>query len=211
MRADYAKDPEKYKERSRKWTAAHPGYQREKATRRMQEWRAKNRERSNASARASMKKWRDTHPPEAKQRDRENPWKKSEECREKMRQCSRDFYLRNKAMVNERAKDWIKAHPEYRRVANNARRTAELAAGGSYTRQDILRLYKAQNGRCAACGAAFPDTGKHRYHVDHIIPLKPRNGGKPGSSNPENLQLLCRSCNSSKSNLHPDEWAKRTA
>ena len=44
---------------------------------------------------------------------------------------------------------------------------------------------------CAHCGNVFPD---RRYlNVDHIIPMN-----KGGLSVPENLQILCRSCNAKK-------------
>lgn len=211
MRADYARNPEKYRQRQKQWTADHPGYRREKATQAMREWRTQNREKSNASARASMKKWRDTHLEEAKQRDYNNPWKKTEACKDKAQNRARKHYLKNIEKVNQRAKAWIKAHPEYRSVANSARRAVELAAEGSYTLADINRLYKNQNGCCNGCRRAFPATGKHRYHVDHIIPLKPKRGQKAGSNGPENLQLLCRSCNSSKHNMSMEEWLKRRA
>lgn len=49
--------------------------------------------------------------------------------------------------------------------------------------------------RCAACGAGIDLT------IDHV---KPRSWG--GSSDPENLQWLCRRCNSSKGNRHDTRY-----
>ena len=45
---------------------------------------------------------------------------------------------------------------------------------------------------CAECGTR--DTSRIYFQVDHIIPMN--NGGK---TRPENLQILCRSCNARKS------------
>lgn len=45
---------------------------------------------------------------------------------------------------------------------------------------------------CAECGVH--DTSRVYFQVDHIIPMN-----KGGKSRPENLQILCRSCNARKS------------
>lgn len=45
---------------------------------------------------------------------------------------------------------------------------------------------------CAECGVR--DTSRVYFQVDHIIPMN-----KGGKSRPENLQILCRSCNARKS------------
>ena len=51
-----------------------------------------------------------------------------------------------------------------------------------------------QNGKCYYCLAPLRDAT-----IEHIQPLQPRQG-LPGSSNPDNLVLACRSCNSAKGN-----------
>ncbi len=63
-----------------------------------------------------------------------------------------------------------------------------------YLRDETFKKYtdEAGNYHCACCG--FTDRSRVPFHVDHIIAMN--NGGK---SVLENLQILCRSCNSRKS------------
>ena len=52
---------------------------------------------------------------------------------------------------------------------------------------------------CAHCGNVFPN---RRYlNVDHIIPMN-----KGGLSVPENLQILCRTCNGKKGDQSEGEY-----
>lgn len=96
-----------------------------------------------------------------------------------------------------------KANPTepIKRVVREARRRAlKLKSRGSFTRADVEALLKAQRGRCAYCRK--PLDGGHQ--VDHIVPLV-----LGGGSNPSNLQLVCRPCNSSKGAKHPITFARK--
>lgn len=57
-------------------------------------------------------------------------------------------------------------------------------------RGDKKRLYEMQDGRCNGCGKSFH---RNALTFDHILARK-----QGGTSKTENLQLLCRSCNSIK-------------
>ena len=86
---------------------------------------------------------------------------------------------------------------EYRRIYV-ALRTARLRkAKGIFTSEDVIALYHHQAGKCAVCKEEL----KNKYHVDHIMPL-----ARGGSNWPENLQLLCPSCNLKKGAKHPLEF-----
>ena len=87
---------------------------------------------------------------------------------------------------------------EYRK--KNKHRVREWSQKRSFGRVSRLpwgtipNLGKKQSWKCAACRCSI----KESYHVDHIIPFVL--GGK---HIPENLQLLCSSCNLHKSGKHP--------
>jgi 5-methylcytosine-specific restriction endonuclease McrA len=78
-------------------------------------------------------------------------------------------------------------HPDKRRALVQDRRARGLQAPGRFTVQEWHGLCQAQGGRCLACGTSGPLT------ADHVIPL-----AKGGSNGIENIQPLCRSCNSRK-------------
>lgn len=126
------------------------------------------------------------------------------------------YRLRNAVAIKERIALWHKANPERSKaIAKKSRKTnAETLrclvrnrrakikhSPGTHTRKDIQALFEAQKSLCANCRSPFVNKG---YHVDHIEPV-----AKGGSNGPANLQLLCRKCNQSKSDLDPYEWAQR--
>jgi 5-methylcytosine-specific restriction endonuclease McrA len=115
---------------------------------------------------------------------------------------------RKNNLEKEKARNaaYSKAHPDTVRAVNAARRARKAGAEGRYTAADIAALFKAQGGKCAGCKAMMSKDGKIkgtvRHTTDHVIALK--NGG---TNWPENLQLLCCSCNSSKAAMDDLEWA----
>ena len=72
------------------------------------------------------------------------------------------------------------------------RRARELGAGGSHTFTEWQTLKVQYNWTCPCCHKSEPEI---KLSEDHIIPLS-----KGGSNNIENIQPLCRSCNSKKYN-----------
>lgn len=73
---------------------------------------------------------------------------------------------------------------------NNKRRVLKTKNGGSHTQIEWENLVEQYNHRCLACGRHEPEIVLTR---DHIIPIS-----KGGTDNIENLQPLCKNCNSKK-------------
>lgn len=68
------------------------------------------------------------------------------------------------------------------------------------TIERIQSLLLLQKCKCAVCHESL----KARYHVDHIMPL-----ALGGDNSPENLQLLCPTCNCSKGARDPVEFMQK--
>lgn len=98
-------------------------------------------------------------------------------------------------------KSWYKlAYKEETRANGNNRRSRIKEVGGVFSAQDVIRMFESQSGECTGC---FGDLLMLDYHVDHIMPIS-----RGGTNWPENLQLLCPTCNLQKSAKLPEEWEK---
>jgi 5-methylcytosine-specific restriction endonuclease McrA len=79
---------------------------------------------------------------------------------------------------------------EYFLLKANQRRVQKLGNGGSHTLKEWKELKKKYNFSCLMCGKKEPDVTLSK---DHVIPLH-----YGGTDSIENIQPLCRSCNSKK-------------
>jgi len=122
-----------------------------------------------------------------------------------------------RAKINARRAAWSKKYPEKRREqdrrwrenrpqqckAKRARhKHRRRGAVGSYTFDDVQRIFSAQKGRCAYYRSCRTKLGDD-YHVDHIVPIA---GG--GTNSADNIQLTCPACNWSKNDRHPVDFAQ---
>lgn len=122
-----------------------------------------------------------------------------------MRAKRKAEYERNREYYLDYATTWNRDNPDkvrlYLRVTGHRRRSAVEASSRHFTSADVDRILKQQRGRCAYYKRCGRDIRKG-FHIDHIKPLS-----KGGSNEPSNIQLTCGSCNISKNNRDPEEWA----
>lgn len=86
-------------------------------------------------------------------------------------------------------------------VIRHKRRARMRQAEGTYTHEDVRRIFEEQNERCAYCGITLFWNIPYDIHIDHIRPL-----ARGGSNWPDNLNCSCAECNLSKGDKTIPEW-----
>ena len=89
--------------------------------------------------------------------------------------------------ARKRSRKWRKENPELNQENKRIHRARKVGNGGRHTQNQWLELCAKFEFRCVCC---FRITYLTR---DHVIPLL-----MGGTDNIENIQPLCRSCNSRK-------------
>ena len=125
----------------------------------------------------------------------EKQYRKDNEHKIKERQ--KQYRMSNIEKLRSARSERYKANKEYFRLAWHKRRSIIKSVGGKHTKNDVLFILEKQKKKCVACSC---DISKS-YTIDHIKPIS-----KGGSNNKDNIQLLCKSCNSSKGNKDPIEF-----
>ena len=110
--------------------------------------------------------------------------------------CQTDWRDNNKESIKDYNKKYLSENLSSAVTYNRNRRARYRNLEGSHTVDDIQNLLESQNYRCNTC-FIFLD----KYDVDHVIPQS-----RGGSNGPDNLQILCPTCNRSKHNKTMEEW-----
>jgi 5-methylcytosine-specific restriction endonuclease McrA len=82
-------------------------------------------------------------------------------------------------------------------VLKRSYKARKRCAEGRYYLKDINAIFASQNGKCPGCDEDITNN----FHVDHVVALS-----AGGTNWPDNLQLLCPTCNFSKGSKSMSEW-----
>ncbi len=129
-----------------------------------------------------QKKWDIIHKEKRQQRNKT--------YRENNKEYYTNYRLRHKDKRKDYDTQYRKNNQKRRTFWNSQRRINKKKVGGFHTLGEWETLKAQYDWTCPSCGLQEP-----HIHLteDHIIPIS-----KGGSNNIENIQPLCRSCNSKK-------------
>jgi 5-methylcytosine-specific restriction endonuclease McrA len=125
---------------------------------------------------------------------KENPEKYNKPARrwckeniEKVRAYCRAYAKSNPDKIKIAHRKYRKEHPEAVLAYKAKRRAQKAGNGGAFTTVEWKILCKKYHYRCLRCKR------RRKLTADHVIPISKR-----GTSNIENIQPLCKPCNSHK-------------
>ena len=122
-------------------------------------------------------------------------------------ESARTWYRNNTERGRANSKRWSENNPErYAEISLRAahkRRTRIAGNGGSYTTKEWHNLCERTGWICLRCGKSHDES---KLTADHVTPIS-----KGGTSNIDNIQPLCGSCNSSKGNRHMTDYRNELA
>lgn len=126
---------------------------------------------------------------ERRKRDRPHYYREwQDKNRDHINAYSRQWRAANLEKCRQYARTWEARNPNKIRVIRNAQRASKMGSEGSFTAEEWQALCEKYGNKCLCCGAT-----DNSLTMDHIIPVS-----EGGSSNIENIQPLCQSCNSRK-------------
>lgn len=146
---------------------------------------ARERNRYNADkekVKAYNKRWRANNLEYALERDREYSRGRYATLSEEKKKSHRMSVAK-----------WAKTNPIKTRIKSHNRRVKLKGNGGTYTEEQWIALCNYYDNQCLSCKQVKPLT------ADHVLPVH-----LGGSNTIENIQPLCKTCNSKKGIKHID-------
>lgn len=174
MREYRKKNKERINERHRAWMFANADKVKEwaiKSVESIKRWRSDNKD----AVHEHQKKWRELHPEKVKENRLKNKDKLS------------DWAKNNNEQVRANHRRWSAKNKEKVRLNAKTQQYRRKGAEGKFTASEWQDLCDKYDNRCLSCGE------QKELTVDHVVSLK-----DGGSNTIDNLQPLCRSCNSRK-------------
>jgi 5-methylcytosine-specific restriction endonuclease McrA len=150
-------------------------------------WNQEHPERVKASVRRYATRIVEKNPSVYKERSKAYRKAHHQKCVEEVQR----YREQHREHAREVSLAWGKKHPEGAVAIVQRRRARKMNVGGTYTAEEWNSVCEKYNHRCLCCGEREPDI---KLTVDHVIPIS-----KGGINSIENIQPLCRSCNSKKS------------
>lgn len=145
-------------------------------------------------SRLSYKNWNERNPGQAADLRQA----RYERSKEKVSAQVKQWRAENAARVAAAGIGWRKDNRVAESAIKSRRRALERGAEGKWYQSDIDRIFSSQGGLCNGCSIDLSISG---ISIDHKQPLS-----LGGTNWPENLQLLCGSCNSKKHAKPYRQW-----
>lgn len=161
-------------ERNKDWREANSGNE---------EWKEHDRE--------CKKKWRENNPNYLKEWLAKHPKWYQDYCsanKERIAKWHREYDQDNREHLAEKKREWRQNNPELATQHDRNRRARKVQAEGSFTTKQFASLCNQHDNHCLCCGRK-----SIKLTPDHVIPLS-----RGGTDYIENIQPLCKSCNSRK-------------
>lgn len=183
-------NPEKAQEYKKKWNQKNQEYHKEYDRR----WRKENPEKTKVYEQRKKIFW-EMNPLKRLEMRKKYYEKYKERYKGKYKAYYKTYQISGWAR-------WHKRHPEIKKAHYANRRAQELAMKGSFTPLEWKELVEKYDHRCLWCGKQEPEI---ELTVDHIVPVSLN-----GTNYIDNIQPLCRQCNSRKNTKIIDFRAQNT-
>jgi 5-methylcytosine-specific restriction endonuclease McrA len=161
------------------------------------EWNSKYQKEHRQQCNDSVKRFKERYP--ERYRAMVEKYDKSEKGRESQRR-RRDKYAK---IIRDRIRAWGRKNPDkiraYGLAGTRKRRALILGAVGTFSEEEFNKLCAYHGERCLMCNMTYV-----KLCADHVIPLS-----MGGSNDIDNIQPLCKPCNSKKGTKQWDfrlEW-----